>query len=398
MDQTRYWIWLSCRSGLRPGAVRRLLERTRSPEEIFRASEGALKDLGLRRKLPDQSLSALDAAEEILKACEKNRILPLCWDAPGYPERLRQIPDPPAVLFCAGNMPDVDSEAVIAVVGTRHCSEDGFGTARRLGAELAAQGAVLATGLARGIDTAAAVGALEAGGTVLGVLGCGTNVVYPPENRDLYSLVSRGGALVSEYPPGTEPLPARFPERNRIISGLSLGVVVVECPARSGAGITARVALEQNRDVYAVPGNPAAASCAGSNALLQEGAAPVLRGSDVTREYAALFPDRLDPEAPARKLMTVELPAHSGRTARPAVEKSASAPKPVAPELPALELDGDEAAVLSVLRDEPMGTDEIIEASGLSAPRVLAALTMLEMESAAAASGLRQYIRTATVK
>jgi len=225
------------------------------------------------------SVEAGRRAEAVREACDRLGIEILPWGASDYPVALREIPGAPVVLYRAG-MAWAGSEAV-AVVGSRAPTGPGREFARILSGDLAAAGWTVVSGMARGIDAAAHKGALHSGGTTVAVLGCGVDVAYPREHAELREEILGKGAIFSEYPPGSLPLPHRFPERNRIVSGLSRGVIVVEAPERSGALITARVALEQGRDVMVVPGNPWFAHTAGSNRLLREGATPVCSAADV---------------------------------------------------------------------------------------------------------------------
>ena len=225
------------------------------------------------------SVEAGRRAEAVREACERLGIAILPWGASDYPIALREIPGAPLLLYRAGKA-WAGGEAV-AVVGSRAPTGPGREFARILSGELAAAGWTVVSGMARGIDAAAHKGALHAGGTTVAVLGCGVDVAYPREHAELRDEILEKGAIFSEYPPGSLPLPHRFPERNRIVSGLSRGVVVAEAPERSGALITARVALEQGRDVMVVPGNPWFAHTAGSNRLLREGATPVCSVADV---------------------------------------------------------------------------------------------------------------------
>lgn len=226
------------------------------------------------------SPGAEENARRIRDACDRSgvRIVPLGSDE--YPPLLRSIPDAPLVLYRAGG--DVAWENSVAIVGSRAPTEAAFEFAGLLAADLASAGWTVVSGMARGIDTAAHEGALRGGGSTLAVLGCGVDTVYPPEAFDLRARILRRGALLSEYPPGALPLPWRFPARNRIMSGVSRGVVVVEAASRSGALITARFALDQGREVMAVPGNPLFPHTAGSNRLIREGAVPVTDAGDVT--------------------------------------------------------------------------------------------------------------------
>jgi DNA processing protein len=227
-------------------------------------------------------LSSPDAdrnVETVRETCARSGIAILTWLSAEYPAALREIPGAPLVLYRAG-APWTDGAAV-AVVGSRSPTGPGRDFARVLAGELAAAGCTVVSGMARGIDGSAHRGAMRAGGKTVAVLGCGTDVVYPPEHAELREEILSRGALYSEYPPGSLPLAHRFPARNRIVSGLCSGVVVAEARERSGALITARLALEQGREVMAVPGNPWFSHTAGSNRLLREGAAPVCSACDV---------------------------------------------------------------------------------------------------------------------
>jgi DNA processing protein len=218
-------------------------------------------------------------AGTVREACERLGIAILPWGAGGYPVALREISGAPLLLYRAGK--EWTGDAAVAVVGSRAPTGPGGEFARILSGELAAARWTVVSGMARGIDAAAHKGALHAGGTTVAVLGCGVDVAYPREHAELREEILEKGAIFSEYPPGSLPLPHRFPERNRIVSGLSRGVIVAEAPERSGALITARLALEQGRDVMVVPGNPWFAHTAGSNRLLREGATPVCSVADV---------------------------------------------------------------------------------------------------------------------
>lgn len=234
------------------------------------------------------SKEAGEKARRIRDVCEKSgiRIIPLGSEE--YPPLLRGIPDAPVVLYIAGG--DPAWENTVAVVGSRAPTGPAREFAGLLAADLASAGWTVVSGMARGIDIAAHEGALRGGGTTLAVLGSGVDVVYPPEARDLHGRILRRGALISEYPPGTIPLPRRFPARNRIISGVSRGVVVIEAASRSGALITARHALDQGREVLAVPGNPLFPHTAGSNRLIRDGATPVTGVDDVIAAIGGIRP------------------------------------------------------------------------------------------------------------
>jgi len=233
-----------------------------------------------RAKAALGSAEAYRRAETVREACERQGITILPWGAGDYPVALREIPGAPLLLYRAGKG-WAGGAAGVAVVGSRAPTGPGREFARILSGELVAARWTVVSGMARGIDAAAHRGALHAGGTTVAVLGCGVDVAYPREHAELRDEILEKGAIFSEYPPGSLPLPHRFPERNRIVSGLSRGVIVAEAPERSGALITARFALEQGRDVMVVPGSPWFAHTAGSNRLLREGATPVCSVADV---------------------------------------------------------------------------------------------------------------------
>jgi DNA processing protein len=244
------------------------------------AEPPAVRSLRSRAESVLSSPEAGRKAEEIRERCAGNGIAILPFADPGYPAALRRIPYPPLILYRSGG--PFPEDPAVAVVGSRAPTAAGKEFARDLSRELAAAGWTVVSGMARGIDAAAHEGAAAAGGVTVAVLGCGVDVVYPPEHGELREKILLRGAVLSEYPPGTLPLPRRFPARNRIVSGLCRGVVVAEAPERSGALITAGTALEQGREVLVVPGNPWFAHTAGSNRLLRDGATPVCSAEDVS--------------------------------------------------------------------------------------------------------------------
>jgi DNA processing protein len=277
------WLAISLTSGLGPTKARKLVERFGSPQAVLRASLTELEGAGIQ-VVSAQSIatgkSAELAREEIAKAaaCEATVISSddLC-----YPPRLKEIYDPPLVLYVRGN-PEVLTQPGIAMVGTRHPTPYGTGMAERLASDLATQGLVIISGMARGVDTASHRGAIAAKGRTIAVFGTGIDVIYPKENSRLSEqILALGGAFISEFPLGTFAAPQNFPIRNRILSGMSVGVLVVEAAEYSGTRITARCALEQNRDVFAVPGNVTNKNSWGPNTLIKQGAKLVATWEDV---------------------------------------------------------------------------------------------------------------------
>ena len=390
----KYWLWLTNLRGLSNQTRLALLRHFGTPEDIYYADEGEiLLTEGITRQqaalLADHDLAA---ANRILADCQRLNISILTLQDAAYPSRLKNIYDPPCLLYYKGRMPAFDEEAAIAVVGTRDCSPYGVACAEKLSYGLASGGALIVTGLAAGVDSAAARGALRAGGGIVaGVVGNGLDVAYPYENRYLYEDVAAAGVLISEYPPGTRPAASHFPVRNRILSGLALATLVVEAPERSGALITANTALEQGRDVFAVPGPIDADNSVGCNRLIRDGAGLVSEAWDILREYEARFPDKL------RQKESREEPEVLGYQARQK-EEPRVVPPSLNPADPDLGLTDDQIRLLRLLPEEtPIQVDDLIELSGIPTRRVLSALTMLEIENYVTQHSGKHYTRAVTL-
>lgn len=381
------WIWFAELKHISLLHKRRLLEHFGDPQTLYNSSDGELKRLGVseayRKALQEKDISN---AQNILKACGRKGIGILTVQDEAYPERLRHIPDAPLLLYYRGFLPRWDSYPVVGMVGTRKSSTYGLQVAHQMGCEIAATGAIVASGGALGGDAAGMEGALQAGGAVVSVMGSGVDVLYPPQNRRLFEAVLKTGCLISEYPPGEGGKPWHFPERNRIISGISNGVLVTEAPERSGALITAERALEQGRDVFAVPGNIDSVTCRGSNALLQQGATAVLSGWDVVKEYEFLYPGKLKKNSPknlAKVAQNPIIPAQIPETAVPVGKMPIdndgfSSYSELDKNRPAL--NGEEQAVLAQLKKEPQETGELIAKLDMPAGKVLSILTMLTVK------------------
>lgn len=288
-SQAVYWLALALTPGLGPTRIKKLTEQFGAVERIFQASLTELESTGMPA-MSAQSLATGKSLELAQEECGKAAGLGatiLALSDPEYPRRLREIYDPPVILFVKGSV-ELLSRPGIAMVGTRHPTPYGTGMAERLATDLSARGLTIISGLARGIDTASHRGAVAAKGRTIAVLGTGIDVIYPKENSRLAEqMLALGGALVSEFPLGTAPTPQNFPIRNRIISGMSAGVLVVEAAEYSGTRITSRCALEQNRDVYAVPGNVTNKNSWGPNTLIKQGAKLVATWEDVWEELPA---------------------------------------------------------------------------------------------------------------
>lgn len=392
MSNLKHWIWLSQRKALSAHNALRVLEQFGSPELAHAADEGAYRLVG---GLPDAAIRSLmnksmDLADEILGDCDRLGLHILTLQDSAYPERLRAIAQPPLVLYCKGRQFAFDEELAIAIVGTRKATPYGVRAAARLSAELTGQGALVLTGMAEGIDASAVRGALKAGGPVVSVLGNGIDRVYPRQHKELYEDVAAVGALISEYPPGTEPRGENFPVRNRILSGLSVGVVVVESGRSGGSLITAGHALDQNRELFAVPGPIDAPESEGANRLIQEGCAKlILDERDVLVEFAQRFPGKL---RPARD-MTNE--AREQRLEGAAVvperrEPGKTREKPAREEKEDIvhlnwadckdKLTDDQRELLLALDGGEVQADDLVERTQIPARRVLSALTLLQLQ------------------
>lgn len=390
MATLKYWVWLTGRAGLSAARRAQLLEHFGSPEGIYFADEGELalaQELpeGAKRALADKSLAG---AERILEECGRLEIALLTVQDARYPDCLKNIADPPAVLYYKGRLPDFDRELTIGMVGARECSEYGRTMAARLGLELARAGAVVVSGAAQGIDSRALRGALAGGGTAISVLAGGIDVVYPRENRYLYEDVAASGALISEYPPGTPHKGSHFPVRNRIISGLSDGVLAVEGRESGGTMITMDLALEQNRDTFAVPGPADAPMSAGTNRLIRMGWAKLVTSADdILAEYQGRRPLRrtppAEPELQEERLRTAlkperPVPVCAEPSDKKEVDKTVN--RAYIDWKSARELfTDDERDILLALAQKDMSADEIVEQTQIPARRVLSALTILQM-------------------
>lgn len=345
--------------GLGPRTRRELVERFGDPQAVLAATAEALRGVGKLRSAVAEALleSSADEAVRILKACRKNGVKLLPESDPHYPPLLGRIDDPPGILFVRGDLQPCDALAV-AVVGARHATAYGHKVAKQLGGALARAGYTVVSGLARGIDAAAHQGALAAGGRTLAVLGSGVLNIYPPEHRVLADEIQAAGAVISELPPLAKPSQGAFPQRNRIISGLSLGVVVVQAAERSGAMITARLAGEQGREVFAVPGDIDCRMSQGCHRLIQDGAKLIGGIDDILEELGPLFETVVSPAG-----------CQVSQTAASAVRRPAE-----------LALDATGRQVFDAIPTAAEGclVDRVIDETGLDASQVLGTLCLLE--------------------
>jgi DNA processing protein len=356
-DDLRALLRLTLVPGVGPATLKALLDHFGTPARVVRAPERALKDVpGVGPKLAEKIAAArTDVDPDIeLALCQQRGVMLVRRQDPSYPEPLTQIHDPPPLLYTRGAFADVDRFAV-AIVGSRRCTPYGLRTAEKLAQSLARAGLTVVSGLARGIDAAAHRGALKVGGRTLAVLANGLARIYPPEHEDLARQVAGSGAVVSEMPMRQQPIAGLFPQRNRLISGLCLGIVVVEAAPRSGSLLTAQHALEQNREVFAVPGPIDSLASRGCHQLIRDGAKLVETVDDIIEELAPQVRDRV---------------AALG-TPQPASESPAR-PTPKA-------LSEQEMMILGHLDDLPKPADELIARTGLTASQVMATLSVLEV-------------------
>ena len=290
-----YWVWLSLACGTASKAVPTLMERYEDPFDLYRLDEEEIEQMeGIRPSLKGKlAQKSLERSYAILHRCQEEGIEIIPYADPRYPARLRAIVDPPLVLYCKGKLPDLESKLCVGMVGTRKMSEYGKQSAYTISYELAATRAVVVSGMAKGVDAVCSCGALTAGGETVVVLGSGVNVIYPKVNTVLYQQILKHGAVISEYPPDTDPFAGNFPKRNRIISGLSHGVVVIEGKEGSGSLITADYAIEQGREIFALPGQVDVHNSEGPNNLIQKGARMARSARDVVNFYEFLFRDEL---------------------------------------------------------------------------------------------------------
>ncbi len=350
-EKTRAALCLHLVPGIGPRSYGDLINALGSPAAVLAAAPAKLREVpGIGAKLVAAITSTRDSgnAQKQIELCQKNGIQILERSSVQYPDQLSEIYDPPSILFCRGNLTPVDNIS-IAIVGSRHATNYGLKTASRLARGLAMSGVTIVSGLARGIDAAAHQGALEAGGRTIAVLGGGHLKLYPAEHGELAKQITHQGAVLTESLPQSAPKSGSFPQRNRIVTGLSLGVIVVEAAQRSGALISARLAMEQGREVFAVPGRIDSRMSRGCHQLLKDGAKLVENIDDVLEELGPLAtPTQVDAETSIRH------PAE-------------------------LKLSPQESLILNIITENPTEFDLIVESTGLPPSRVLSTISVLEI-------------------
>lgn len=384
MNRELLWLWLSLGLGYGGRSGKRVLECFQTPEKFFDASDSQWRSCRLSNgEFFALKPRNLEAAQKIADVCREKEIHLLCPGGQTYPNCLWEISNPPVLLYCQGAPPDLEETLCLAVVGTRRATADGVKSAFELSYQLAKAGAVIVSGGALGADQAALEGALQARGRTVTVLGCGVDVDYPPNFARLRSrILENGGAVLSEYPPGTKPYGGNFPVRNRILSGLSQGVLVIEAPKRSGALITARLALEQNRDVFALPDSVRSEASFGTNQLIKDGAKPVTCGEDILEEYAYAYSE------------TVSIPEPEGlwienkfQQPKEALRKLAKAPPAIREE----ELSEWAKKLYQAMGWEPQPLEAVAQKAGLPAAKALQAVTELELSGIIQSYSGRRY-------
>ena len=397
MTDKKYWLWLS--QCLGAGAkFKDIIEDFETPQKLYESNilEWRMSPALSPAQIERLSKTDIDSVEGIIDECEENSWDIITFDDERYPQRLREIINPPAVLFVDGTFPDFENSAALAIVGTRRASTYAIKAANIMAKGFALCGGLVVSGGALGVDSAAHKGAIEAGGKTYAVLGCGFCTDYLMENEELRENIKlSGGALITEYPPHTPAAKYHFPLRNRIISALSLGTLVIEAGVKSGSLITASYAAEQNRDIFAIPASIFDSKFLGTNLLIDDGAIVATSPAAIVNQYAERFPS-LD----AGKALSVEELAKLGDKSKkntPKAEQFAFDNMPqdrvkrIDLSNKALDLRGAEKAVFDVLSDELLTVEEIAEKANMDSNEALSSLTMLEMKGLIISTSGRKY-------
>ncbi|WHH58924.1 DNA-processing protein DprA [Petroclostridium sp. X23] len=352
MEDIVYWLWLTGINGIGSVKAAKLLRIFQKPEMVWRAGKKELESIqGIGKQDIERLLNKdLDTAKKVLYDTQRLNINIISMNDSGYPRMLKKIYDPPCVLYVRGRLPG-ENNISIAMVGARKASNYGRNAAEKIASSLAERGICIVSGMARGIDTSSHRGALKAGGKTAAVLGCGVDVVYPKENAELMNYIIKNGAVISEYPPATAPIQNNFPARNRIISGMTLGTIVVEAGERSGSLITVDFALEQGRDVFAVPGNIDTHYSIGTNNLIKQGAKMVTCIEDILEELQINNYQLCN----TKDIKQINDPVY-------------------------LDITDEEKIVYSHLSSTPVHIDELCGSIGYSVQKINCILTLLEMK------------------
>ena len=366
MSNTEYWIWLS--TALGAGArTDEILSAYPDPEKLFRESrtERAVSGVFTPAKLNRLENTDISVARRAIDICNKNGWKIYSPDSENYPSDLKYLTDMPLVLYCDGDLACLDKKIAIGVVGTRQPTYDSVAIAEKLSADMAGSGVIIVSGGAVGIDSASHEGALSVGAPTICVLGCGLGTRYLMQNEAMRSEIAKNGAVITEYAPFTEAARDTFPRRNRIISGISKGLLVVEAGEKSGSLITARCAAEQGKEIFAVPGSILSSSYTGVNRLIRDGAKAVTCAEDILTPFACAYPGTVNSWR-----RTEKFPEGSPKRG----EKKINSRKPLTDEF-----DGDAVKIYALLGNEPIHSDELCAVTGLSPSKVMAAVTELEL-------------------
>lgn len=387
-----YWIWLQIVFGWGSHRINALVSRFDTAREIYEMSPQDREACRCftRNELDTMNRTPMEKASAVYERCKVIGCRVITPENAEYPERLRNIYAMPAVLYVKGSLAELDKQLVFSMVGTRKCSEYGVRVADLLSHQLARYGALIASGCASGIDTACLNGAAHECGGHIGVLGCGIDVVYPKENANLYYWLSNYGVLLTEFPPGTRPYGKNFPIRNRILSGISVGTVVVEAPEHSGALITANHALEQGRDVFAVPGRIDDEKSVGALNLIRSGTAKMICcGEDILMEYEQLYPEKV--RAMREIHLAKEQPKKPDKPEKD--EKTEPVPEAEKQETPSFDWieNAVERQICVCIAQGQEYVQSLVTQTGLSVQILLPALTELELEGLVVPVGLGQY-------
>lgn len=387
-DNTLLWIWLTTLRGMTAAKITSLMDKFTSVEEIYsKYNEEDFKNIALIRQNDIKELINKDTnkAEKIINKIKVIGADIITFESSEYPKKLKALPNPPYVLYVRGQLPDFEDRVSIGVVGIRDYSDYGKAVTIKLSYELSKEGITIVSGMARGIDTFAAVAAMRAGGKTVAVLGSGIDVIYPPENVEVMKKISQNGAVISEYPPGTEPFRVNFPERNRIIAALSDGLLVTEAPKKSGALITAKYASEIGKTIFSVPGNVFAPNCVGTNSLIKAGYKMVTHPKDILEEYSYEL-SKLEKKTDSEPVF-VEIPFKKAKRKKNSKVDEVINEEPKQQKEVNIndrrfsELSEDELKIVKILiKDGKTSVDELIRKSDLKTATVNQMLPLMEID------------------
>lgn len=383
-DSLIYTLWLLTSLGVANPKIHDIISMFKTAQNAFEAPDGdylKIKSLSMQERETLKKYKNLERANKLLEICESKQINILTIDSSDYPSNLKNIENPPVALFYAGNRLVLNNRLCISIVGTRDMTKYGAAAAEHLAFELASAGVCIISGLAKGIDCCAHKGALNAAGNTAAVLGCGVDYVYPYENKQLYDDILDKGAVFSEFYPGTPPLAKNFQLRNRLLSGISEGVVVVESPKKGGSLITVKWALEQGRDVFAVPGQIISEQSEGTNELIKQGAKLVSGAYDILEEYVYKYAHKINLNRLSGKLFSVENDDDLTAANRNTEYKTANSDKvrtKVKTEKQII-LNSKEQAVYDILSELPKELTQIVDESGISLNDAMLVLVSLQI-------------------